>query len=229
MSGSTSSSAPGSGSAVAPVTPKQAGDRWGSVNTSPIPSERADSPDLCNKRWDKIHAKFGAKADKTKDEVFAAVQGYFAKNGCSPEGGYNGEIIAAGVAHSANVIVSFTGKADGAVRKFLRGRLQESVDCLKYSSVCTGDAEMVAEALMYGLAPEQAWLLADWIAPKNPYLTSDEMDVAMRVRSAKIAKANANRGGVQVGVKGATTVAEPESMPAMPTKDETYSTRTMYG
>jgi hypothetical protein len=183
--------------------------RWEKVDSTEAASERADAPDVCKARWQKVYAMFNATSDKAKDAAFLAVNLYFAKNGCSPAGGYTQDIVAAGTEVPASSVVAVTGRGDGAVRKWLRGALLDSVNALKYSKACEKDPVMVAEAGEYGLSPEQAWLMADWLAPKNPYLSAEEGDVAARVRVHKISRANVGRGGAQVGIKGESVGGEP--------------------
>jgi hypothetical protein len=204
----------GDGVVVVPGVSEQA--RWSRVKTGVLPSERADEKDLSDTRWAKVYSLFGATSDDQKDIVFTTVNAYFAKNGSSPEGGYTRSIVAVGRSVPASSIVAITGTADGAIRKFLRGRLQDSVSSLKFSGICERDPEMAAEALSYGLAPEMAWLLADWLVPKNPWMTQGEMDVAVNVRNNKISAANVNRGGAQVGQGGRTHAAEPDTGRPMP-------------
>lgn len=176
--------------------------RWEAVPEFAIASERADTEKVSNERWNVIYADFAATADPAKDEVFSAVNAYFAKNGSSPEGGYKRPIRANGKDLSADVIVKRVGTADGAIRKFLRGKLKDSTLALKHSKAIRKDPEMCAQALLYGLSPEQAWLLADWLVPKNTYLTVEEEQIATRIRTGRISTANSGRGNAPVGVAG---------------------------
>jgi len=185
--------------------------RWKSAHGSGIASERADDAETATRRWKVVYGMFSAKKDAEQDKVFAAVNAYFAKNGSSPEGGYTKDITAAGGSVAASEVVKLVGTADGALRKFLRGKLKDSTHTLKYSGDCAADKEMVAEALSYGLPPEEAWLLADWLVPKNAYLTMEEAQVAERIRNHKIVNANMNRGGARVGVGGVRTSDEPQA------------------
>jgi hypothetical protein len=226
-SGFGTSGASGAGSAARPVV-VTAKARWSAVPRNTLASERADDSEVVTARWDKVNAMFGAASDQSKDEVFAHVNAYFAKNGSSPEGGYTKAIICASASVPASDIVKITGTADGALRKFLRGRLQHCVNALKYSGLCENDPEMAAEAVALGLSSDQAWLLADWLVPKNPYLTIDESATAERIRTHKISRSHISRGGAPVGVSGQRAVEEPVTPAPVAVDGGGYVGKTMY-
>jgi len=190
-------------------------DRWGRVKAAYIPSERVDDQDVCASRWTKLYGQFGATSDSDKDTAFTYVNAYFAKNGSSPIGGYKKSIIACGSSVPADSVQKLVGTREGAIRQFLRGKLYESVGCMRDSEVLRNDVEFTARGLEYGLSPEQCWLMADWIADANPYLTVDEADIASRIKAIKVSRAAKQRKGASVAVAGesrmrdATDVVEP--------------------
>jgi len=82
------------------------------------------------------------------------------------------------------------------------------VNSLKHSPILVNDEEICANALAYGLSPERAWLMADWIAGANAFISVEEADVAERIKAMKVARAAGTRRGRHVAVAGEERVTD---------------------
>lgn len=181
------------GSSSATVLPR---DRWGKVSTSVQEREDRLSLSATTAKWSKIYRLFGATTEDSRDEVFVAVNGYFAVNGCSPDGRYARDIrTGGGVAVSSSDVVRITGKLEGDVRQFLRGKLKESFESLKNSTVLTEDEATLAKAESLGIPRHMVYLVADWLKGCE-YFSVDEAEVYIAVSRKTIQAAAARRAEV---------------------------------
>lgn len=205
--------------------PAKAGkkSRWADVRVPPAQDERSEAPDTSARHWAEWESKFGASSEAAKNEVFVATQLYLTKNGASPYGKYARSITANGVAVVASELITITGRGEGAIRQFMRGRLQDTVECGRTNMCFRNDDSLRGAAADYGLAPEQAWLLGDWLVPSNPWLTAEEYDIATSMRATNIKRANANqRGDVAKGAgRDVLTVQEAVESPRPRVAEET--------
>lgn len=169
-------------------------DRWANVQVVQQAAENADTPVESRAKWTKIYALFGANSESEQDEVFAAVNYYFLRNGASPSGKYAKPIrTAGGVETQAGNVVQITGRLEGEVRQFLRGRLLDSYTFLKKNPAIKDDPELVAIAENAGVPRGMCWLLADWLGKDCPYFVGQEAEVYKTLRTSKIAAANIRR------------------------------------
>jgi len=187
-------------SAVARRSPSE---RWGALRgrvqerEDRLPSTQAVSG------WSRIYALFGATGESAQDDVFCAVNAYFAKNGCSPYGKYARNIVTTdGVSVCASDVVKITGRLEGEIRQFLRGRLKDSYDSLRISGYLTEDEDAKAMAEEKGIPRHLVHLLADWLKGCE-YLTADESDIYVKVSKVNIASARERRAAPEVGGKRA--------------------------
>lgn len=165
-------------------------NRWASVSVVPQAAESADTSLACKAKWSKIYKLFNASREAEQDEVFAAVNAYFLRNGASPRGKYSKPIRTAGGAEVlSGEVVKITGKLEGEIRGFLRGRLEDSYLFLKNNEGVLQDEALQAIAQNAGVPHSQCWLLADWLGRDCPYFISDEAEVYNKLRTAKIANA----------------------------------------
>jgi len=133
------------------------------------------------------------------------------RNGTSVRGKYAKPVrTAGGVEVSAGEIVKITGKVEGEIRQFMRGRLADSYMFLKHNAAVSQDGELVAKAQNAGLLREQVWLLADWLGDNCPYFVGDEADVYRRYRASTIALSNERRRQ-DPGVQDRVIESAPES------------------
>jgi len=168
--------------------------RWASVPAVPQAAESADTRAECFAKWAKIYKLFGANGESAQDEVFAAVNYYFLRNGASPAGKYRKPIRTAGGAEvSAGEVVKILGQQDGEIRQFLRGRLDDSYMFLRNNVTVAEDEELAARAANAGVARVYSWLLADWLGQDCPYFVGDEARVYLSLRASKLAATNVKR------------------------------------
>lgn len=164
--------------------------RWAAVNVVEQAAENADTTVQSRQKWSKIYKLFGASGESQQDEVFAAVNAYFLRNGASPRGKYSKPIrTAGGVEVSSGDVVKITGKLQGEIRGFLRGRLEDSYLFLKNNEAIRNDEALQAAAQNAGVSHYQCWLLADWLGRDCPFFVGDESEVYNRLRTAKIQNA----------------------------------------
>jgi len=165
--------------------------RWASVSVVQQAAENADTTVQSRAKWSKIYKLFGASREAEQDEVFAAVNVYFLRNGASPRGKYLKPIRTAGGAEViAGEVVKITGKLEGEIRGFLRGRLEDSYTFLKHNEAVREDEALVATAQNAGVPHTHCWLLADWLGRDCPYFIGDEAEVYNKLRVVKIANAH---------------------------------------
>jgi len=175
--------------------------RWASVAVVPQASEAADTVAESRQKWQKIYSLFGARGESEQDEVFAAVNYYFLRNGGSPEGKYAKPIrTAGGVEVQAGDVVKITGRLPGEIRQFLRGRLEDSYLFLKNNGAIADDAALATAAENAGVPKRQCWLMADWLGRDCCYFVGDEAEVYNRLRTSKIAAAQAKRAAARAEV-----------------------------
>lgn len=168
--------------------------RWAAVSVVPQASEAADTLPQSRAKWAKIYQLFGARGEAEQDEVFAAVNYYFLQNGASPYGKYAKPIrTAGGVEVVAGEVTKITGRREGDIRQFLRGRLEDSYMFLKHNPTVKEDPALSTTAENAGVNKSQCWLLADWLGADCPFFIGDEAEVYGRLRVAKITAANAKR------------------------------------
>ena len=166
-------------------------DRWARVPVVAQASEAADTSVICASKWSRIYRLFSATGESAQDEVFGAVNFYFLKNGSSPRGKYSKPIrTAGGVEIDAGEVVQITGRNEGEIRQFLRGRLHDSYLFLKHNQAVGEDPDVVAKAQNAGIPRHQAWLLADWLGENCPHFVGDEATVYRSYRASTIALAN---------------------------------------
>jgi len=181
----------------ASVTKTSSVDRWGAI--AGVSQEREDRlpVDVATGKWQRIYNLFQAKDEKGRDDVFAAVNAYFAINGCSPLGRYSREVkTEGGTRVSASDIVKVTGRLEGDVRQFLRARLKDSYESLKYSGYLKRDESALAKAEEKGIPRHLVHLLADWFKDCE-YFTAEEADIYVKVSRATIADAKDRRRDVE--------------------------------
>jgi hypothetical protein len=153
-----------------------------------------DTPAEARVKWAKVYALFGASGETQQDEVFAAVNMYFLKNGASPRGQYKKAVsTAGGQSAESGAIVAITGRMPGEIRQFLRGRLGDSYTFLKYNPAIRDDEELGVAAENCGVSRDYAWLLADWLGKDCQYFVGSEADTYNALRTSKIAAARAKR------------------------------------
>lgn len=165
-------------------------NRWASIGVVSQPRENADTENEARAKWTRIYALFEARTEAQQDEVFAAVNLYFLTNGCSPVGKYRKPIKTAGGAEAlSGQVVKITGRLDGEIRQFMRGRLLDSYTFLKYNQAIKDDEDLCTVAENAGVARSMCWLLADWLGRDCKYFVGDEATVYNRLRTSKIAAA----------------------------------------
>lgn len=168
--------------------------RWASVSVVRQAGENADTPEQSKMKWRKIYTLFGARGESEQDEAFAAVNAYFLRNGASPRGKYQKPIkTAGGQSVEAGEIVKITGRLEGEIRQFLRGRLEDSYLFLKHNAAIKDDEELATIAENAGVPRDACWLLADWLGRDCPYFVGSEADTYNRLRTSKIANARAKQ------------------------------------
>jgi len=166
--------------------------RWASVGVVKPGRENADSAVESRTKWSKIYRLFGASGESQQDEVFGAVNYYFLLNGCSPHGKYSKQIqTATGAAIEAGEVVKITGRLEGEIRQFLRGRLADSYSFLKYNPAIKEDEELATMSENVGVSRSSCWMLADWLGKDCPHFVGDEATVYNHLRTSKIAAARA--------------------------------------
>jgi len=166
--------------------------RWAGVAAVPQFAENADTSVQATAKWSKVYALFGATGETQQDEVFAAVNLYLLKNGASPRGKYTKPIrTAGGIECESGKVVQVTGKLEGEIRQFMRGRLEDSYLFLKYNSAVRSDEALAAVAENQGVPREFSYLLADWLGKDCPYFVGPETDMYAALRSSKIAMSHA--------------------------------------
>jgi len=164
--------------------------RWANVGVVAQASENADTTVQSRAKWSKVYKLFGASGESQQDEVFAAVNAYFLRNGASPRGKYSKPIrTAGGVEVISGEVVKVTGKLEGEIRQFLRGRLEDSYMFLKHNEEIRNDEALQSTAQNAGVPHHQCWLLADWLGRDCPYFVGDESEVYNKLRTAKIQNA----------------------------------------
>jgi len=173
------------------VTVAQAArDRWSAVEVVPQYSESSDEPAVAGAKWARIYRLFQANGEAEQDAVFAAVNMYFLRNGCSPEGSYSKPIrTAGGVEVDSGDVVKITGKLEGEIRRFMRGRLEDSYNFLKYNPGVLNDDDLRARAESLGVPSRYRFLLADWLGSDCRYFVGEEADIYAGLRNSLIARA----------------------------------------
>lgn len=172
--------------------------RWAEVAVVPQEAENADTPKQSRAKWSKVYALFDAKSEAQQDEVFAAVNAYFLRNGASPFGRYEKNIhVAGGAEVEAGAVVQITGRQPGSVRQFLRGRLEDSYLLVKNNPAITDDPALAAVAENAGVGREHSYLLADWLGRDCPYFVGSEAEIYNTLRTSRIATAYEKRGVAQ--------------------------------
>jgi len=175
------------------VSSKSAKERWASVSAVPQPREDRLPMELAVPMWQKIYSLFGAKGEKDQDEAFVAVQGFFCANGCSPAGHYSREVkTGGGVVVPSSDIVKVTGRLEGDVRKFLRARMRDSYEALKYSAVVMQDEVLLQKAESVGIPRSMAFLLADWLKDCECF-NAEEQDLYQKVSRRTLEAARVRR------------------------------------
>jgi len=168
--------------------------RWASVSVVNQAPENMDTPAESRAKWSKVYALFGARGETQQDEAFAAVNMYFLKNGASPAGKYRKPIqTAGGVSVESGEVVKITGKLEGEIRQFLRGRLEDSYLLLKHNPAVRDDEDLAVMAENAGVPRDQAWLLADWLGRDCKHFVGSEATTYNYLRTSKIAAAHAKR------------------------------------
>jgi len=168
--------------------------RWGNVGVVRQASENADTVEQSRLKWAKIYRLFGASGESAQDEVFAAVNMYMLRNGASPSGKYRKPIVTAGgQSVDSGEVVKVTGRLEGEIRQFMRGRLEDSYMLLKHNAAIRNDDELATIAENAGVPREYCWLLADWLGRDCPFFVGDESEVYNKLRTSKIAMARAKR------------------------------------
>lgn len=168
--------------------------RWASVPVVAQAGENTDTTVQSRHKWAKIYALFGAQGEAQMDEVFGAVNYYFLRNGASPRGKYTKPVrTAGGLEKESGEVVKITGRLEGEIRQFLRGRLEDSYLFLKHNAQIKEDPYLVTMAENAGVSREYVWLMADWLGRDCPYFVGQEADVYNILRTSKIAAASAKR------------------------------------
>jgi len=168
--------------------------RWAKVGVVPQAAENSDTTAQSQHKWGQIYQLFHARGESEQDEVFAAVNGYFLRNGASPAGKYSKPIRTAGGAEvEAGAVVKITGRLEGEIRQFLRGRLEDSYVLLKNNPAFRDDPFLAGAAENLGVPREHCWLLADWLGRDCPYFVGQEAEIYNALRTSKIAVANKKR------------------------------------
>lgn len=197
------------------VYSQSAKERWSKVATVGQQREDRLPLEITVAKWGQIYRLFGASDEKAQDAVFAAVNGYFAVNGCSPSGKYSREIRTAdGKSVLASHVIKITGRLEGDIRQFLRGRMKDSYEVLRYTDVVMKDEAAVGAAELNGIPRHCAYLMADWLKDCE-FLTSEEQDVYVAVSAKNIRKAKLR---AQEGVAGPgkrADLGEPEEGPSV--------------
>lgn len=176
-------------------------DRWSRVATVPQAAENADTLEQSRHKWTKVYALLGAQGEAQQDEVFAAVNLYFLRNGASPAGKYEKPIrTAGGTECQSGEVVKVTGRQPGEIRQFLRGRLQDSYVFLKHNPAVKDDEALAAMAENAGVGRDYSWLLADWLGRDCPYFVGAESDIYNKLRTSRIATAQEKRELAQAPV-----------------------------
>jgi len=175
--------------------------RWASVSVVPQAAESADTPAQSRAKWSSIYTLFGARGETEQDEVFAAVNAYFLRNGASPAGKYSKPIrTAGGVEVEAGAVVKITGRQEGEIRQFLRGRLEDSYLFLKHNPAIRADEHLAGAAENAGMPRDYCWLLADWLGRDCPHFVGMEGEIYSKLRASKIAVAGKKREMAQPAV-----------------------------
>lgn len=171
------------------VAARGGASRWARVAVAQPQLEGRMPLETAVAKWQQIYNLFHANGEDARDEVFTAVNGYFALNGCSPSGRYSRDIVTgSGVRVPVDAVVKITGRLEGDIRQFLRGMMLESYECLKYTTVLSGNEAALAKAESLGIPRHMVHLLADWFKDCE-YFTADEQSVYGKVSQAVIAQA----------------------------------------
>lgn len=196
-------------------------ERWGRVpavvqeREDRLPEHEGDA------KWNAIYRLFGARDEGARDEAFVAVNAYFAVNGCSPYGKYSRVVRTAGgvevpVAH----VVKVTGRLEGDIRQFLRSKLENSYNAMKFGRALFDDEAALARAESRGIPRHLVYLLCDWFKDCE-YLTAEEEEIYKAISARNIAGARARRelAKSEVGSRadiGADVTSVPEYSNAAP-------------
>jgi len=143
----------------------QVRDRWASVQVVLPERESVLPPAATATKWEAIYRLFDATTEDARDEVFAAVISYFLVNGTSARGEYLRSVrTAGGVEIEIASVIAIVGKQEGDIRRFVRGRMQDTYNFLKYNPMVVEDKMLVEKAALRGLSRDRAWLMADWLS-----------------------------------------------------------------
>jgi len=202
-------------------------ERWGRVPAVPQERENRLPMEETVAKWQQIYNLFGARGEPERDQVFAALNGYCAVNGASPHGNYSRSIkTAGGVSVPVSDVVKITGRLEGDIRQFLRGRMKDSYECLKFGKVLKEDSQALAKAEAVGIPRHMVHLLADWLRDCE-FLTADEEDVYKRVSSKNIHDAIARVNSGNVGARRAD-LSDIPSTPVLPAAANPVTTYASY-
>lgn len=173
-------------------------ERWAAVALVPQAAENADTPGQSRLKWGKVYALLNAATEAQQDEVFAAVNAYFLRNGASPVGRYEKHIhVAWGAECEAGAVVQIIGRRPGALRQFLRGRLEDSYLLLKNNPAIKEDEALATIAENAGVGREYSYLLADWFGRDCQFFVGPEAEIYNKLRTSRIANAYEKREAAQ--------------------------------
>jgi len=101
-------------------------------------------------------------------------------------------VLATGKKVSAEIIVKAAGNR--RIRKFFRANMIESYDFFKQSRVMESDERFIAKAANFGIPPESAFAIADWMTD-CPKFTPSESRAHELVFARSIDRARRAREG----------------------------------
>lgn len=195
------------GAAVTSVARRR---RWERVGAVPSEREGILPDEQAMVKWQAIYRLFSATTEAAQDEVFAAVTMYFLANGTSMLGDFKRSVrTAAGQVVEAGEVVKAIGRQEGELRRFMRGRFQDSYLFLKYNPAVRDDAILVEKASGVGLSRDDAWMLADWLQG-CPFFVGSESVVYEEVRSGVLNRARLRRSRGDVGLPAPPALVEVE-------------------
>lgn len=151
-------------------------ERWAAVQVVPPERESVLPPAQTAQRWEAIYRLFDATTEAARDEAFAAVVSYFLVNGTSTRGEYLRSVrTAGGIEVEIAAVIDIVGKQEGDIRRFVRGRMQDTYNLLKYNPLIVEDKMLEQKAAIRGLSKDRAWMLADWLSG-CPYFIGSESE-----------------------------------------------------